>query len=348
MGNKHCPNVGNSSIYVKMDGVEFNPGDKIFGDIYLILEKDVEEAILDFKFEGKEIVDFYPNMKKQYAGSDKIHRTKHLANQVTKIPLPTPKFISAGQYKFPFSITLPVEIPGSFYSEEGQIVYTVGGELFSGSSILLEHSVEISVRERVEDIQFSVTKEVHKNLKTWLFSSKGHADIKVHIERNCLCPGETLPIHVEADCRNTSLSLKKIKVILYKETEYRDTTGNNASEVRYIFYEKFPGVKVGTTNTLEVSIPIPSNVYPTTKGELINCCYYLKVKGKAAGFRIGSHSPKLKIPIFVFCLPVEQSVMNAPENWNPYSMPKASIYIKHPTEDELAIIEEESKKQKKK
>lgn len=52
----------------------------------------------------------------------------------------------------------------------------------------------------------------------------------------------------------------------------------------------------------------------------------MKVKAKIAGFRIGCHSPKLKVPVSIICTStIYHDAILRPDNFNPLEMPLSNL-----------------------
>ncbi|KAL8616648.1 hypothetical protein ACOMHN_031630 [Nucella lapillus] len=213
-------------IRLKNSQRNYHPGDVLMGFVLLNVEDSRQSTSLDLKLCGKAIVAFNRDSpgsdRKQLYASNEYYLEKHLrlwpqgnAGSSTSQPL------SAGHHEFPFSLTLPADIPSSFQSVSGNLMYYLKAKLEEGKHSTSAKEFFIVVRpldlNSIPHARCGVDGEGEKTL-CCLCCASGPVSARVFLPKTGFVPGETIPLHATI-CNNSGRRMTKSYFIVEQVSE---------------------------------------------------------------------------------------------------------------------------------
>ena len=347
-------------FYIETSKEFYFPGETVVGNIHLHLRKEYPGKTFTLRFKGKEQTHFikrersmitdtleYNHYIKKHSILD--HQTEYLSDMSNLAPR---------HYTFPFSFTLPQNIPATFFEIRYHLMADISYQIqaiFTSSKdpMVLKYSKPIVIRTLPV-----LTLEVSKGCQTEprvvdCCRFKGCPKLSANFDKNIYMPGETAQVTVKfdnsqckLDCINITFNLTQILNVT-GETGLIIKTTRKETYSHTIVRETIPGIGAGKIldeQTINVTLPavevkdlkwfkrnggVPkalgdnSNTIQSlssgTEGKLIKSEFFLEVIATLDVTGCGDH-PKISMPVEI-CPPLGQiPVVQAPQDWNPLIM----------------------------
>ena len=158
----------------------------------------------------------------------KIRYGKRLLFKCSQIIIPfLNNTIYTGQYVYPFSFMIPVNLPGSFeyYDHENTayIKYILEIKaLNSHSSNHIKNEILLIVRQSPQFFQYPTKLSDTKSISTWCCFGKGSSTLNISYEKNYYCPEEKVNVICELDNTRCQLNGTCIKLALMQTITLKD------------------------------------------------------------------------------------------------------------------------------
>lgn len=184
--------------------------------------------------------------------------------------------LKPGNYRYPFSYTLPEHLPGDYDDEadRSKIEYRVKGYLDIPLKIDIEKTVPLTVYENIE--QSAEQALSASNDKTFVFESTTAFEARITLDKNIYFPGDT------ANCRlrvvnQSKKDVQAVAISLQKRESLhaQDSSTFNSGKIHTQNYDN-SSIVAGETKEIEVQFSIPNNLYPTIlSGKLVQVEYQI-------------------------------------------------------------------------
>jgi hypothetical protein len=206
-------------------------------------------------------------------------------------------FLQAGDYSFPFNFRLPVDIPGSFHLQQGEVEAKICYNLIAlieGSRMRIEQSMmSVHVAQLMTDPIYSVAEDVHAHITTWCCCDQGEVILKAYFAKNAYVPGETAEFVVEINNTNSKLDVGGISGVLVRTLRLRGDGGrtnvSGGSVSSSVVNQRVPsGQALLGEQSLRMTLPIADRCgelqhTTTVRGRCIECVYSIVVHASVVG-----------------------------------------------------------------
>lgn len=241
--------MGNSPITVgiRTQKLEYKAGDTVHGTVYLNITKRNQSAqALVLQLVGRETAVVHYTTSETHRDGDTEHTRHHdhydeSTYDFMRIEYPLHKFLSQqlvpGQFEFPFSIQLPMDLPSSMQCQKGQsrcsVEYRVTATLMQPSSGIF--SSNPSSEQLLTVFRISPLHEDPSNCSLELpvqevpvvaccCHNKGSITLQAQFSRTILQPRDK--IEVQFRCRNdSSVRVHHVRVGLQQTTQWTTSRG---------------------------------------------------------------------------------------------------------------------------
>lgn len=238
--------------------------------------------------------------------------------------------LMGGNYVFPFRFHLSHSLPGTFTmmstrsDRKGEVRYELAAEVAVPGLLNpnLRHSQQVLVRESLRT--FLAASDAYQESKVTFLCClpRGVVSMSASLDRNAYCPGETVCLRLLIDNSLSQVDLEAASLKLTVRLSLR-AQGERASEAHNLCRAKAPGVKAGERAERHVQLTLPSNVEPSTTGQLITCEYTIDAVLKVPW------SPDVVCKQSVqIVAPIQESYVPTlvyPEGWQPSIYPVADL-----------------------
>lgn len=339
-------------LLVNVDKASYKPGDVVQGNIFLNLTQSVSATSLDLNLRIEEFTEYIVYTKnKKYSNSHPCLRV--LYDSTASLLKFNQNLIPPGQYQFPFSFGLPLNMPGSFeyYDKftKSYIKYTLEAKLSNfNSKSEIKNQVLLIVNQPFNIESNNIFKEVSQDLTSFFCIHKGCSTLKVFIPREYFYSNDTIIAKCELDNKNTSLSANNVKVTLKQNIALKDGHGKlrritrqiSSINYRHIYPKKnitkftteMPNFDYGNPTVDYVDMcdhlhllkykQILSSMQASVKSDNIQCYYTLKFAVDYNSYFITSKSPTIEIPLTVYIPDIRINVEQfMPNKWHPMVYP---------------------------
>lgn len=240
----------------------YYPGDEVNGNVYINIVHDIESYGIEIDLQILEGVNF--NKRDSAISSNLTPEEKIIIAQqemqneskAAKVILYQNTWIIAkfssnvltkGQYIYPFTFTLPSDLPGSFeyYDETSSafIKYLIHGRLVSSNGRESEMNAAnlIFVRQSLDNFECPDKKLSTKNIKSWCCISQGPSTLNISLLKDHSHPDEELKVTVSLDNSQCQLDAKNIKLEVFQSIELKDRANNTKLLNRKISEHNYKG-----------------------------------------------------------------------------------------------------------
>jgi len=188
--------------------------------------------------------------------------------------------LAPGTWSWNFQFQLPPNLPSVFYDKHVEfdgdkikagVVYECKVWVdMPGSDMKAKEAVIIS-----ELLSQRVMPVADKKIKSFAFA-KGKLEFSADIGKDVFCPGEVVPIQVKI-VNPSGKKVNAVKVRLVMHVKVR-AHGFVKSFTKRVSNVSFPGTDKGSNMDVVLTVQLPTDVYPTTNGNLVQCHYELVVE----------------------------------------------------------------------
>ncbi|MEW5313995.1 MAG: hypothetical protein WDW38_005524 [Sanguina aurantia] len=334
-----------NGIYVHLAQQTYFTGDTVTGTILLNVTKPFPCSSILLKVEGHEEVRWTERVQRseRVLGGDPnlnetrmvaVHIPHHARRSILEVNVPLhsyPQECIPGQYQFPFTFQLPVNLPSTFtfadhgFSEGGRYSDTMGVIRYSVAAECVVPGVftcnlrgarDLTLLQRITFSPAQLTSTAHQHVRCCCCCNKGSASVTARVERGMLHAGETV---------NVSVSVENQSTVQFLQTEVRLcravhlTTGSSTRDhADAVALAVCPGLMPGTSSRgVPVCLAVPFDASPTATGQLLTCRYRVEVRMKTT---CCMSDAVLEIPVVVRGVPPEEAcspALQPPPGWNP-------------------------------
>eukprot|EP01125_Pyxidicula_operculata_P010744 TRINITY_DN3536_c0_g1_i1.p1 TRINITY_DN3536_c0_g1~~TRINITY_DN3536_c0_g1_i1.p1 ORF type:complete len:491 (+),score=116.80 TRINITY_DN3536_c0_g1_i1:391-1863(+) len=190
--------------------------------------------------------------------------------------------LAPGMHTYNFAYNLPPNLPSVFFEKytefdgdkiKAAVVYQVK------AYVDVPNAVDIKVKEKLiisELLTQRVLPVSENKVKSFAFA-KGKLQFTGEIGKNVFCPGEIIPVKIKVK-NPTNKKVKTVKVKLHRKLKVKAQNFSKSNKKEVTRWE-FPGIPKQTDQMdVVLNLTLPSEVYPSTNGDLIRCEYYLDIE----------------------------------------------------------------------
>lgn len=252
--------------------------------------------------------------------------------------------VQPGQYSFPFSFQIPMGLPGvfegsSFQQARGSISYSIHAECEVGGIFNpnIRHCQNFIINELLQQNVAPISFREHTNVNCCCCFNRGHADLSVHVSKNCYAPGELA--HVICDVRNeSSEAFTLVRVKLVRTMNLRAQHHTHTS-VDVVSENDYSGIDANSNhagpNALQLPLQLSPAIYPSVIGRLVQCQYHVEVTLVSKGCCISNLTVRVPVRIYAPQPPPPPAFSAPPPNWAPQQMQPLNLAIPPPAPDAL-------------
>jgi hypothetical protein len=363
-------------IMIYLDQPSYRPGDVVLGNVYINMAQSFSTSCLELilkveqytSFTEEKFTDFglRKDSETRYEGYKKLYHSKAILAKFTQ------SLISPGQYQYPFSFTLPPNLPGSFeYYDEfntAYVTYILEARLGTlNSTNEIKNSTLIIVNQPLQSLGVSGFRENTAKLKSWCCFPRGTSTLRVSLPKANFYTNDKVIANCEFDNLKTSLDGKNIKVTLIQNIVLKDNYGRIKQLNRHLsnlnYRNIYPHREV---SKFILEIPLMDYDNPTLKyldkcdhinllknsdlvshlqasiySDFINCTYTLKMITAYDTHFMTSRTPEVLIPLAIYIPDVRVDIEQyIPRDWNPNVFASTNVDFPLPTAEELGIQRE--------
>ncbi|KAK3245281.1 hypothetical protein CYMTET_45138 [Cymbomonas tetramitiformis] len=261
-----------------------------------------------------------------------------------------------GTWIYPFQLTLPMGLPGSFYQKggensasvkdlKGKVRYKIKAKLSGYKD--MQAKTEVMVFERVDHAVTPEAKMKEGQVCCLCCIPRGKVTLTARFDKNAYIAGETAQILV--DCRNESgVNIDDTVCKLMCTITLEDEHGYGSyHDVSTICESKFPGCESGKTfENLYCPLPIPMGIQPSSEAKYVECKYHIDIEAQVpwapdieihlpitlyaplAGYDVPSfaaapppqmlHQPTTPVDMYAAAPPSQQEMVSQPAGYPQY------------------------------
>ncbi|XP_015111876.1 arrestin domain-containing protein 17 [Diachasma alloeum] len=204
----------------------YAPGETIIGEVFVDLNEAKSCRGIYLRFKGKAKVKWTES-----GGSRRTRRTcsaeeNYFGTEVYVVGRPDGEIeLVAGQHVFPFTFTLPMNIPNSFEHKYGEVVYNIKAVMNMAWAWDPETCLPFTVYSPLDLSQIlprTIDDEVHADYCWCIFPciSEGFMEAQIHIPSSTYAIGEQLEVFVEITASSPSVDILGIELRLKQIIEF--------------------------------------------------------------------------------------------------------------------------------
>jgi len=334
---------GRGHIFIGTDNSTVIAGQVINCTAHLLLNDKIKSPNIEIAFIGKEQASFQ---------GDGLKRGKNIIIQFSQSLLEKNlRVLETGAYSFPFSLQIPVDIPGSFKASmkrfEASIEYSVKVELKEGRELICKNKALVTVEQAIDSGRHSILKTHVEGIVCCDCVNKGRCGITAHVDKHAYLPEESAKLWIDVDNSKSNRNLNAVGVMLWRVIRLISNDREVGLFKKCIFSNnikvKIPAKRNSLTNK-EICIEIPisnkdSDIEQcvTTIGKTVQCRYFIEVSTDFG--RCMSRVVEFEIPLIVAPKAIHVALPSAPEDWSPIEMPRSSLFV---TSQNASIIDRSS------
>jgi hypothetical protein len=381
MGNANPSSAIPGGIIIELNKPSYKPGEVVNGSIYVNMIQSFSTKNLEMTLHVQQYTKF------REISSDEFHEKnrmrlymKHITGDHKNIKIKEHKegkkeyfngsiviasysnnLIPPGQYQYPFSFVLPLNLPGSFEFYDGSNIaysaYFLEASLAAvNRSQIIKTQNLIIVNQAQETMGIVNQMEKTARLKTWCCIKRGSSTLMVNILKDSFYTNDTIMADCMLDNTNTKLDADNIKVQLMQKIVLKDNSGRNRLIQRKITDLSYKNIyKAGKKSRQTFELPIIDNENPalqhihqcnhqhlfrstdlisklqaSIKSELIDCTYHLLVKPEYDTVMMSSERLVVEIPIAIYIPDIRIDIsLFRPKSWNPHICPGLKFDFHH-------------------
>lgn len=343
MGKSYSVDKSYGEIAIQIEQLKYLPGQQVNGWIFLKLIKSFPATTLDLIIDGKEKAKFTEVYHTHYGNQTERHvavykEKHHFYGYHYEIRSHLPDQFPAGQYQYPFTFLLPMNIPSSFchiWQEEdhkcyGKIEFVVKAAmknhkikkmLIHRANILLEYPLgQLSPQQQICNYTHQV--------KAYCGIDKGFISMTSYCQKPEYLIGENAVMMLEIDCSRMKVKINKIKcqlteVITLRAQGHQKVLAIPASRI------DLPSVQPGEifakerAKVVNLLIQPMGPLQPSVSGMIVGCEYLLEQICDVDRCQCSEEDVKNSIPVRVSNRPAQPFMLPVTmlDNWNPQIMP---------------------------
>ena len=331
-------------LFIQTATRNFQAGQTVEGRIQLFVVRPLPVRMLFLKFKGTEI----GMWNAEGRGVEVLRTRSHVHDHHTgrghvisqKFPLFSfsQAYLNPGQYVFPFTFTLPVDVPGSFYLAYGNVYGAITYRLIAiaecdGGDEAEKHSLLIHVNQLMTNPIYSVLDSEIVYQPSGCCSEQPVMELKVAFLKNAYAPGERIDFTVEVNNLALNSAIIGFDAILYRTVRVTSNHGHSFTERETLriatHLQRIPPATIfqGRT-TAQMSMVVDGYHHDishavSAHSRHVDCAYSVCVKPLVEG---GGLEPEIErhLQIYPVQLPMLQP-RSGNEQWSPVVMPAAQF-----------------------
>uniref|UniRef100_A0A023EZ76 Arrestin C-terminal-like domain-containing protein n=1 Tax=Triatoma infestans TaxID=30076 RepID=A0A023EZ76_TRIIF len=290
-------------------------GSNVTGRVCLNLDKKIKVRGLRIKFEGFAHVSWRKTVRRKDREGHSHHKTvtysadeEYFSNRFYLIGSDNGDIeIPAGKNNYPFSMTLPQNLPTSFEGKRGHVRYTVKATLDTPLKLDQQVTILFQVHTPLDlnnhkTAKLPVKRETFKNF-CCCWCKSGPLTLVVFVPHTGFVPDQEIPLTVEVD-NASNVKVEAIKVTIKKIESYtaRSPRLDTKSIHKELTKKTLGEVEINGSKTFSEAIKLTDVPFVNLKAcSIINVDYFLKVEACVSGACSANLSEK--IPLIIGTIP---------------------------------------------
>lgn len=285
---------------IKLDSIRnvFYSGQIVTGSVNFTLDRPITVQALFVEATGEAVVEWIEKETETYNGVKQykqvryygnevyLRHTQHLVANNGQIQLP------AGPQSLPFRFQIPHTAPSTAAGERGNVNYKITARLIQANNSTEELG---TIFEVVAPFDLNLANDTVKQPINFeleetdagcsCFCGSGEISVKITLPVTGYCPGQIIPISVQAQNRSGN-EIKKIVYQLVVKECYRtkQPMAEYMPPERVLVSVKSGAVLGKTTRNFTVNLKVPDLIVPNLENcTIIDIGYFFKVKVKLSG-----------------------------------------------------------------
>lgn len=215
-----------------------------------------------------------------------------LTHDILVSVLPNP--YTPGEYLYPFTYTLPADLPGvvdadSLYGDykalHATIKYTLKASIKVEGRFVsdLEATHSLVVREKRPDhelVSQGVERTVSKRVRFLRCINRGTCHVAASMKKNVLALGESARIDIFVNNHTSAVDIKSVKCRLYQDVTLKSSQGGiDKICSRPLLQVKCDGPSSGELLERPIDMVLAGKLrFPSTRGSFISCSYRISLE----------------------------------------------------------------------
>uniref|UniRef100_K3WPC0 Arrestin C-terminal-like domain-containing protein n=1 Tax=Globisporangium ultimum (strain ATCC 200006 / CBS 805.95 / DAOM BR144) TaxID=431595 RepID=K3WPC0_GLOUD len=274
-------------LYISVDKSEYYAGDTISGRLNVLVSETIHCDTLVFTITGEESAQWSSR------GDHHSRYQEFLKHEILVNVLPNPYL--PGEYLYPFSYTLPADIPGVLDADSldgdlqalhATIKYTLKASIKVEGRFVsdLESTHALVVRERhrgTAETSQGVERTVSKRVRMLGCINRGTCHVAASMKKNVLALGETARVDIFVNNHTSSASIKHVSCRVYQDVTIPDPKGSGMRKVcsRPLLQVRATGPKSGELLERPMDFVLAGKLrFPSTEGSFVKCSYRITLE----------------------------------------------------------------------
>lgn len=306
----------------KPPGGPFKPGDVITGYIDYPLQKNAEFNNVILSLKGRSKCYWKDKKKTNNGDKTKFNGEEDLVSINLNMLNDGDDEIKAGLHSFPFSFTLPNNIPPSFKDDgdnyHASIEYIIRAKFIFSRKLFPVFSFPLRFYENVtvvnpivltkplESVTYGLHDELSKKFGAVVDTNQDF-DLKVTLAKSVITPGENLDLYLQV-YNNTKHSVGKIYINLFQNLTLTDDSRNTNIISKEIKDSRMKTKKIGKEQYTRSfhTITIPNYLSTVQNSRIIGRDYKLVIKTSISNMK---REINLDIPLLIgWVIPPKQNI----------------------------------------
>uniref|UniRef100_A0A224XNV0 Putative arrestin domain protein n=1 Tax=Panstrongylus lignarius TaxID=156445 RepID=A0A224XNV0_9HEMI len=291
-------------------------GTNVTGRVLLTLDKQKKFRGLKIRFEGKAHVAWSERESVRKNDGDTTQETidysadeEYFSNKYYLAGSASNDIeIPAGEHVYPFTTTLPPQLPTSFEGEHGYVRYTIVATLDRPWKMDVEAKAIFQVVTPLDLNYHALAKEPVKKEETKTFCcfccKSGPLTLVACVPHTGYVPGQEIPVTVEVDnASNTTVDSIELKIMKYFQWTVRTPKQNTKKDKVELSKMSLEGVEQNGSKSLTQNIGIPQMPFVNLDAcSIINISFVLKVTACVSGML--NKNLVAEIPLLLGTVPI--------------------------------------------
>ena len=323
--------MGNSDshggLHIDLENPNALAGSMLAGVIHLVVKETTEASSLELLFKGKEYTHFAVK-----SGKSTRHYYGHRRVLWWEMPLYvfSEGKVDPGHYTFPFTVTVPDSVPGTFlYREdpfghqvfEAKITYKLCAKVLTPHNLITKAVIPLSITQTKYAAAATTSSEHTAHVTTWCCLGNGTVTVRSETDKGNYMVGENAQMDVKVGNKEGDLQVVGVTGSLVRSVVIRADNGTSRTCSSVISTASVP-VSIPPhqfePETSSISLPIISddNQTNTVESQLVLCKYEIKGEAELNGCVCCGDAPVVAKPVVIYPRHIPRSMApELPEEW---------------------------------